>query len=319
LCAYAVGAATAYVYGRGEFLSTFRYLQNAINQAYEKGFLGKNILGSDFSLDIHWHLGAGAYICGEETALLNSLEGYMGQPRNRPPFPAVAGLYAKPTVINNVETLTGVPYIIQHGVEAYRKYGTEKSPGTKIISLSGRVNKPGNYEINIGTPVRYLLEELGGGIIGGKQVKAILPSGAASSILPGDKIDTAMDYEAMAAAGSMLGSGSFIVLDETVDAVWAEKKVIDFFKHESCGKCSPCREGTHWLKSIFTKITEGHGTKKDVDLLTTIINQMEGNCFCPLGEFVVPGVRTSLKFFRSEYDSRVVDEPANGAPVHLHL
>jgi len=319
LCAYAVGAATAYVYGRGEFLSTFRYLQNAINQAYQKGFLGKNILGSDFSLDIHLHLGAGAYICGEETALLNSLEGYMGQPRNRPPFPAVAGLYAKPTVINNVETLTGVPYIIQHGVEAYRKYGTEKSPGTKIISLSGRVNKPGNYEINIGTPVRYLLEELGGGIIGGKKVKAILPSGAASSILPGDKIDTLMDYESMAAAGSMLGSGSFIVLDETVDAVWAEKKVIDFFKHESCGKCSPCREGTHWLKSIFTKITEGHGTKKDVDLLTTIINQMEGNCFCPLGEFVVPGVRTSLKFFRSEYDSRVVDEPANGAPVHLHL
>ncbi|MDM8530102.1 NADH-quinone oxidoreductase subunit NuoF [Anaerolineales bacterium HSG25] len=301
LCAYAVGASASYIYGRGEFLSTFRPLQQAIDDAYKHGFLGENILGSGFSLDIRLHLGAGAYICGEETALLNSLEGLMGQPRNRPPFPAVAGLYAKPTVINNVETLSGVPYIILNGIDAYRKYGTDRSPGTKIFSLSGRVNRPGNYELPLGTPLRHLVEECGGGVIDGKQVKGILPSGAASSIMGGDKLDTHLDYESMVEAGSMLGSGSVIILDETINGVWAAKKNIDFFRHESCGKCSPCREGTHWLKSVYTKIVDGHGTKQDVDMLGTIIGQMEGNCFCPLGEFVVPGVRTSLGLYMDEY------------------
>jgi NADH-quinone oxidoreductase subunit F len=304
LCAYSVGAATAYIYGRGEFWTLFKgRLQQAVDEAHAKGFLGKNILGSDFSLDIHLHLGAGAYICGEETALLSSLEGQLGQPRSRPPFPAVEGLYAKPTVINNVETLTNVPPIIAYGANWYRQYGTEKSPGTKIFCLSGRVNRPGNYELPLGTPIRYLIEECGGGVIDGKAVKGILPAGASSSILGPDKLDTPMDYEAMAAAGAMLGSASFIILDETVDAVWAAEKNVKFFKHESCGKCSPCREGTHWLVGVYHKLREGRGTKKDVEMLSTIIEQMEGNCFCLLGEFVIPGVRTSLKLFGNEYEA----------------
>lgn len=301
LCAYAVGAETAYIYGRGEFKSVFGGLQEAVNAAYARGLLGQNIMGSDFSLNIYLHLGAGAYICGEETALLNSLEGLMGQPRSRPPFPAVQGLYAKPTVINNVETLTNVPPIILHGADWYRQFGTEKSPGTKIFSLSGRVNRPGNYELPLATPIRYLIEVCGGGIIDGKAVKGILPAGASSTIMGADKIDTPMDYEAMAAAGGMLGSASFIILDETIDAVWAAEKNVKFFKHESCGKCSPCREGTFWLAGVYRRLRDGRGTPEDVELLDTIIGQMEGNCFCLLGEFVVPGVRSSLQLFKDEY------------------
>jgi NADH-quinone oxidoreductase subunit F len=232
----------------------------------------------------------------------------MGQPRSRPPFPAVEGLYAKPTVINNVETLANVPPIILNGANWYKQYGTERSPGTKIFCLSGRVNKPGNYELPLGTPIRYLIETCGGGVIDGKEIKGILPAGASSSIMGPDKLDTTMDYEAMAAAGAMLGSASFIILDETVDGVWAAEKNIKFFKHESCGKCSPCREGTHWLTSVYRKLREGRGTKKDVEMLTTIINQMEGNCFCLLGEFVIPGVRTSLQLYRDEYEALAKEE-----------
>ncbi len=325
LCAYAVGATTAYIYGRGEFWTLFMTrLREAVDEAYEKGFLGENILGSDVSLDIYLHLGAGAYICGEETALLNSLEGLMGQPRSRPPFPAVEGLYAKPTVINNVETLANVPPIVANGADWYRQFGTEKSPGTKIFSLSGRVNKPGNYELPLGTPIRHLIEECGGGIIDGKAVKGILPAGASSAIMGPDTLDTTMDYEAMAAAGSMLGSASFIIMDETIDAVWAAEKNIKFFKHESCGKCSPCREGTHWLKSVYSKLREGRGTKQDVELLNTIIGQMEGNCFCLLGEFVVPGVRTSLDLYMDEYEALAKEEnevepQPQGNLVHMYL
>jgi NADH-quinone oxidoreductase subunit F len=327
LCAYAVGAETAYIYGRGEFKPVFggpHGLQKAVDEAYARGFLGKSILGSNFSLEIHLHLGAGAYICGEETALLNSLEGLMGQPRSRPPFPAVEGLYAKPTVINNVETLTNVPPIVLHGAQWYRQYGTEKSPGTKVFCLSGRVNRPGNYELPLGTPIRYLIEECGGGIIDGKAVKGILPAGASSAIIGGDKLDTPMDYEAMAAAGTMLGSASFIILDETIDAVWAAEKNVKFFKHESCGKCSPCREGTHWLASVFAKLREGRGSKKDIELLRTITDQMDGNCFCLLGEFVIPGVRTSLKLFGPEYEALAINEEPEAQQsqrnlVHMYL
>jgi NADH-quinone oxidoreductase subunit F len=309
ITAYAVGADTTYVYGRGEFRELFLgSLQEAVDEAYAKGYLGQNIFGTDFSCDLFLHLGAGAYICGEETALLNSLEGLMGQPRSRPPFPAVEGLYAKPTVINNVETLTNVPPIVENGSDWYRQFGTEKSPGTKIFSLSGRVNKPGNYELPLGTPIRYLIEECGGGVIDGKEIKGILPAGASSAIIGPDKLDTTMDYEAMAAAGTMLGSASFIILDETIDAVWAAEKNVKFFKHESCGKCSPCREGTFWLTSVYRKLREGRGTKKDIELLETIIGQMEGNCFCLLGEFTIPGVRTSLNLYRDEYEALAVAE-----------
>lgn len=301
LCAYAVGAETAYIYGRGEFRGPFVKLQKAIDAAYEKGFLGKNILGSDFSLDIYLHLGAGAYICGEETALLSSLEGEMGQPRARPPFPAVEGLYAKPTVINNVETLANVPPIILRGADWYRQFGTERSSGTKIFCLSGRVNRPGNYELPLGTPMRYLIEELGGGIIDGRALKGILPAGASAPILTADKIDTPLDYESVQAAGSMLGSASFIILDETVDIVWATSKMTHFFKHESCGKCSPCREGTYWLEQVLERIRSGQGTMDDVNLLTDITDQMAGNCFCLLGDFATSSINSSMAHFKDEY------------------
>ncbi|RME41717.1 MAG: NADH oxidoreductase (quinone) subunit F [Caldilineae bacterium] len=301
LCAYAVGAERAYIYGRGEFRGPFRKVQAAIDQAYRKGVLGKNVLGSDFSLDLHLHLGAGAYICGEETALLNSLEGKLGQPRNRPPFPASKGLYNQPTVINNVETLANVPPIIRHGVEWYRQFGTERSTGTKIFCLSGHINNPGNYELPLGTPMRYLIEELGGGAPGGKKIKAILPAGAAAPMIPADKMDVPMDYESMQAAGTMLGSASFIIMDETVDIVWATQKMAYFFKHESCGKCSPCREGTYWLYQVLNRIRAGKGTPADVDLLTDITHQMAGNCFCPLGDFSTSPINSSVAHFRDEY------------------
>jgi NADH-quinone oxidoreductase subunit F len=301
LCCYAVGSETAYIYGRGEFKGPFRLLQKALDEAYEKGFLGKNILGSDFSCDIHLHLGAGAYICGEETALLSSLEGDMGQPRSRPPFPAVEGLYAKPTVINNVETLTNVPPILLNGSDWYRQYGTERSPGTKIFCLSGHINRPGNYELPLATPLRYLIEELGGGVPGGKAIKAILPAGASAPMLTADKIDTPLDYESVQAAGSMLGSASFIIMDETVSIVWATTKMTHFFKHESCGKCSPCREGTFWLEQVLHRIQSGHGSQKDVDLLTDITYQMAGNCFCLLGDFATSSVNSSIALFKDEY------------------
>src|SRR5512143_895901 len=225
LTCYAVQAATGYIYMRGEFKQPAQLLQKAVDDAYRAGLIGKKVLGSDYSVDIHVHLGAGAYICGEETALLNSLEGLLGQPRNRPPFPAVQGLYAKPTVINNVETLANVPPIVQNGAEWYRKFGTEKSPGTKVFCLSGRVKRPGNYELPLGVPFRHLIYELGGGIIDDRPLKAILPAGASAPLLPATVLDTPMDYESVQAAGSMLGSASLIILDDTVDTLWAVEKM----------------------------------------------------------------------------------------------
>ncbi len=303
LCAYAVGAQTAYVYGRGEFKRPFAGLQQAIDQAYAQGFLGQNILGSGFSLDVYTHLGAGAYICGEETALLESLEGKPGQPRNRPPFPAVVGLYGKPTVINNVETLANVPPIVLNGAAWYRQFGTEKSPGTKIFCLSGHVVKPGNYELPLGAPLRYLIEECGGGVPGGRAIKGILPAGASAPILPGDNLDISLDYESVQAAGSMLGSASFIVMDETVDMVWAASKMVHFFKHESCGKCTPCREGTYWMEDVYWRLRRGDGRPGDEGLLLDIADQMDGNCFCLLGEFSLCPVRSSIQHFRGEYEA----------------
>jgi NADH-quinone oxidoreductase subunit F len=302
LCAYAVGADKAYIYGRGEFRGPFVGLQKAIDEAYTGGFLGRNILEGNFSLDMYTHLGAGAYICGEETALLESLEGKLGQPRNRPPFPAQVGLYGKPTVVNNVETLANVPPIVLNGANWYRQFGTEKSPGTKIFCLSGHIVRPGNYELPLGTPLRHLIEECGGGVPGGRAPKAILPAGASAPILPGDNLEVPLDYESVQAAGSMLGSASFIVMDDTVDMVWAASKMIHFFKHESCGKCSPCREGTYWMENVYHRLLNGHGRADDVDLLLDISNQMDGNCFCLLGEFSICPVRSSIQHFRDEYE-----------------
>ncbi|MGQ9903153.1 MAG: NADH-quinone oxidoreductase subunit NuoF [Anaerolineae bacterium] len=305
LCAYAVQANTAYIYLRGEFLEPSRTLQKAIDDAYAAGLLGKNILGTGYSLDIHVHLGAGAYICGEETALLSSLEGQLGQPRLRPPFPAVQGLYAKPTVINNVETLANVPPIVLNGAQWYRQFGTEKSPGTKIFCVSGRVNKPGNYELPLGQHTIRELIEMAGGTIDNRPVKGILPAGSSAPILPASALDTKLDYESMQAAGSLLGSASFVILDDTVDIVWAARKMIRFFKHESCGKCTPCREGTHWAMNLYDKIVSGRGSIQDVDMLGEVANSMAGKCFCLLGEFATSPILSTLKHFRPEYEAWV--------------
>jgi NADH-quinone oxidoreductase subunit F len=304
LCAYAIGAETAYVYGRGEFKGPFDGLDRAIEEAYARGCLGRNVFGTGFCLDVYTHLGAGAYICGEETALLESLEGKVGQPRSRPPFPAQVGLYAKPTVINNVETLANVPPIVKNGTEWYRQFGTPKSPGTKIFCLSGHVNKPGNYELPLGTSLRTLIEECGGGVPDGRAIKAILPAGASAPILPGDNLDLPLDYESLQEAGSMLGSASFIVMDETVDMVWAAGKMVHFFKHESCGKCSPCREGTFWMEDVYRRLLGASAWPQDIELLLNIANQIEGNCFCLLGDFSVSPVRSTIQHFKSEYEDR---------------
>ena len=309
LCAFAVRAERAYIYCRGEFAQPARTLQAAVEEAYKAGYLGQNVLGSGVNIDIAVHLGAGAYICGEETALLDSLEGKIGQPRLRPPFPASAGLYGKPTVVNNVETLANVPFIVANGADAYRQRGTEKSPGTKIACLSGHVKRPGNYEFELGKiTFRDLIfgAEYGQGLLhDGATLKAIMPSGASSVLLGADKLDTPLDYESVAAAGSMLGSASVIVLDSTTDIVWAMYKATRFFKHESCGKCTPCREGTFWMLRIYERLLAGTGTRADIELLDGVAGQMKDRCFCPLGEFSIAPVMSSIKLFRDEYLARV--------------
>ncbi len=304
---YAIEAHKAYIYMRGEFATAARTLQRAIDQAYAAGFLGENILGTNFSLDMYVHRGAGAYICGEETALMDSLEGRIGQPRLKPPFPAVAGLYGKPTIINNVETLTNVPPIVQNGVAWYRGFGTEKSPGTKMFSLCGHVNRPGNYELPFGVPLRELIysPDYGCGMIDDRPVKIVVPGGASAPWLTGEHIDVNLDYESLAAAGTMLGSGGVMVLNDTVTAPHAAYKMDEFFKHESCGKCTPCREGTHWLVKVLHRVVDGHGTMDDVRVLATIHRQMAGNCFCLLGESAVMPIKSALELFPHEFEEAV--------------
>jgi NADH-quinone oxidoreductase subunit F len=322
IAAYATGATRVYHYLRGEFKPVARTMQVAIDEAYAAGYLGKNVFGTDIEIQMVVHLGAGAYICGEETALLESLEGKIGMPRLRPPFPAIEGLYSQPTVINNTETLANVPYVIAHGAQAYRQFGTEKSPGRKIICLSGMVRRPGNYEIDLGKiTFRDLIfgEEYGQGLIElDRTVKGILPAGASANILTEAALDVPLDYESVAAAGSMLGSASIIIMDNTVDMAWAAHKMVRFFKHESCGKCTPCREGTHWLLRTYEKINEGRAQKADVELLDNVANQMVGKCFCLLGEFATSPVLSSLKHFKGDYEAKVAGaaaKPAATKPV----
>jgi NADH-quinone oxidoreductase subunit F len=307
IASYAVSASAAYVYLRGESWQIAALLDEKIAEMEKAGYLGENLFGTEYSLKIYTHLGAGAYICGEETALLESLEGRRGQPRVRPPFPALVGLYGKPTLINNVETLTNVPMILANGADWYKAMGTGDSAGVKIFSLSGRVRKPGNYELPFGTTFRQLIYEHGGGILDGRSVKVIMPAGASSSmIVVDDKVlDTPMDYASVRTLGSELGSASVIVIDDTVSVDWIVNKTIHFFKHESCGKCTPCREGTYWMQNITDRIHSGNGTQGDVDLLLTVAKQIQGKCLCPLGEFSTMAVVTSIERFPQDFRKAV--------------
>ncbi|VAX30627.1 NADH-ubiquinone oxidoreductase chain F [hydrothermal vent metagenome] len=305
LCSYACKIETGYIYFRGEFYDLAESMDKAIAEAHEKGYLGKNILGSGFNLDIYTHLGAGAYICGEESALLNSLEGGRGEPRMKPPFPAVQGLYEKPTVINNVETLCVVPFIVNNGPEKYAALGTEKSKGTKLVSVSGHVKKPGNYEIEMGTTVREIIYDLAGGIRNGNELKAFIPGGSSVPMMPADKVDTPYDYESLQAIGTMLGSGALIVLDHTVNVVETSLRLASFYMHESCGKCTPCREGTRWMWQILQQIQTGKGEAAYVDKLVDICDNMSFKCFCPLGDAAVAPVLSSIQNFRADYDELI--------------
>jgi NADH-quinone oxidoreductase subunit F len=306
ICAYAVGANAAYNYLRGEFWPLVPALEAKLAELEKAGFLGDKLFGTDFSLRLYNHFGAGAYICGEETALLESLEGKRGQPRLRPPFPPSFGLYGKPTIVNNVETLTNVPLILAHGADWYKTIGTEKSPGPKIFSLSGNVNKPGNYELPLGTPFRELIYEHGGGISGGRKIKAILPAGASSAIIVADDkaLDTAMDYESVPNVGSMLGSASVIVVDDSVSMDWLVKKTLHFFKHESCGKCTPCREGTYWMTHLIDRIEAGGEGYAQVELLYDVARNIEGKCLCALGEFSIQAVVTGIDRFPDDWKAK---------------
>jgi NADH-quinone oxidoreductase subunit F len=302
LCSYACQIETGYIYMRGEFQDLSFIMDKALEEAHAKGYLGKNILGTGFNLDIHTHLGAGAYICGEESALLNSLEGGRGEPRMKPPFPAVEGLYSKPTVINNVETLCVVPYIVNEGAEKYASFGTEKSKGTKLVSVSGHVKKPGNYEIEMGTPTSELIYNLAGGIRNDNKLKAFIPGGSSVPMLPADKVDTPYDYESLAAAGTMLGSGALIVIDDSVNIVETTLRLISFYMHESCGKCTPCREGTRWLYQIVERIMQNKGQLEYIEKLEDICGNMSFKAFCPLADACVAPVVSSIKHFRSDYE-----------------
>ena len=307
LCCYAIGAETAFIYIRGEYVEPADRLEAAIAEAEAAGILGRGCLGTQVNVRILVFRGAGAYICGEETALLESLEGRRPMPRSRPPFPAVEGLYRRPTVINNVETLANVPAIIDRGSGWYNSIGTPpRNTGPKIFCLSGRVNRPGNYELPLGAvTIRELIEQYGQGTIDGKGVKGVLTAGVSAPILTADKLDTKLDYDSVQAAGSMLGSASLIVLDEDTCIVRAATLMEEFFRHESCGKCTPCREGTSWLFKILKRIEEGRGAPADLDLLLSLSGEISGKVLCALGDFATSPVVATVKQFQDEYMTHI--------------
>ncbi|SHL18820.1 NADH-quinone oxidoreductase subunit NuoF [Hymenobacter psychrotolerans] len=315
---YALGANTSYIYIRGELLYVLRILEKAIAEAYANGFLGKNILGSGYDLDLHVHPGGGAYICGEETALLESLEGKRGNPRNKPPFPAVQGLYARPTVVNNVESIAAVVPIVNDGGDEYAKIGVGRSTGTKLFSACGHLNKPGIYEIELGLPVEEFIysDEYCGGIWKGRDLKAVVAGGSSVPILPKELIlktaageNRLMTYESLSdggfVTGTMLGSGGFIAMDETTCIVRNTWNFSRFYHHESCGQCSPCREGTGWLEKVLHRLEHGHGHMEDIDLLVSVAKQIEGNTICPLGEAAAWPVAAAVRHFRDEFEWHV--------------
>lgn len=305
LAGYAIGSHLGYIYLRGEFEYIQRILDQAIAEARAAGLLGGNVAGSGYAFQLHTHLGAGAYICGEETALLSSLEGYRGQPRLKPPFPAVEGLYACPTVVNNTETLMAVPHIVKNGGAWYRQWGTEKSAGTKVFSVSGPVKRPGNYEVPLGYSMKQLIEQDCGGMRDGLGLKAVIPGGSSVPLLPAADLDTALDYESMNAKGTFLGSGGIIVIDDRtciVDALW---NLTRFYAHESCGKCTPCREGTYWMTEVFERLENGSGRDADISLLADVADNILGKSFCALGDAAAMPVQGALKHFRAEFEYHV--------------
>jgi NADH-quinone oxidoreductase subunit F len=307
IASYAIGCHTMFCYIRGEFNHSIDRMEAAVHDAYAKGHLGKNIYGSGYDLDMIVHSGGGAYICGEETALLNSLEGERGMSRIRPPFPAVEGLYGCPTIVNNVESLAAVPHVISRGADWYRSLGTEKSTGTKLFSLNGHVKHPGNYELELGFPLKKLIYDpaYGGGIIGDRKLKGVIPGGASTPFLTADMIDVALDYESLTAAGSMLGSGAVIVFHEQTCIVWTILRLIHFFHHESCGKCTPCREGTAWLEQIIHRIEEGHGRPGDIEKIEDVCGNILGRTICPLGDAAVMPIQSAIKHWRDEWQYHV--------------
>jgi len=300
IASYAIRAKHAFVYLRGEVAHVARRLNVAIQDAYKAGYLGKGILGSKVDLEMTLHIGAGAYICGEETALLDSLEGFRGQPRLRPPFPAIAGLYALPTVVNNVESIASVPAIVANGAEWYQKFGTEKSKGVTLYSLSGHVTNPGQFEAPLGITLRQLLE-MSGGVRAGHKLKFWTPGGSSTPMFTDEHLDVPLDYEGVGAAGSMLGTKALQIFDETTCVVRAVLRWTEFYKHESCGKCTPCREGTWWLVQLLKDLENGKGTEADLDKLLDLCDNIMGRSFCALADGAVSPIASSLKYFREEY------------------
>ena len=304
ITSFAIGSNHAFIYVRGEVIHVYRRVMKAVQEAYDNGWLGKNIQGTGFDLDVTVHAGAGAYICGEETALLDSLEGRRGQPRLKPPFPAVEGLYARPTVVNNVESIASVPSIIARGVEWFTSMGTEKSKGMGFFSLSGHVTRPGQYEAPLGITLRELLE-MAGGVREGHELKFWTPGGSSTPIFTQDHLDTPLDYESVGAAGSMLGTRALQIFDETTCVVRAVTRWTEFYKHESCGKCTPCREGTYWLALILRRIEAGTGTQADIQQLLDTCDSILGRAFCALGDGATSCITSSVKLFAQEYADHV--------------
>ncbi len=312
IAALAAGAGHAFIFIRGEYDLQADILDAAVAEAYEAGYLGENILGSHCNVELVVHRGAGAYICGEETALLDALEGKRGNPRLKPPFPAVQGLYGGPTLINNVETLSNVPHIVGKGAEWFRGFGTEQSPGTKVVSVSGRVRRPGNYEVELGIPTRELICDLAGGPLEGCELKAFYPGGSSSPVLHAEEgLDLPYSFEAMAEAGSMLGSGSIIVADDTVSIPHMALRTARFYHHESCGKCTPCREGTNWTVKMLERVVRGEATPMDLDIVASVQENIIGNCLCVLGDSMAMPVGAMVRKFREEFEQVIAE--AGGA------
>ncbi|MGE5327493.1 MAG: NADH-quinone oxidoreductase subunit NuoF [Deltaproteobacteria bacterium] len=305
IAGYAINSKQGFIYIRGEYRYLMDILDRAIEEAYARGYLGKNILGKGFDFDLCTHSGAGAYECGEETALLNSLEGLRGYPRVKPPFPAVVGAYGCPSVVNNVETLSNVPHILLNGAEWYAKLGTPKNGGTRLFCLSGQISRPGVYELPMGFPLKRMIEEVGGGVLGGKKLKAVIPGGSSCPVLTADEVDLPMDFDSLAKAGSMLGSGGVVVIAEDTCMVKVALRIAKFYAHESCGWCIPCREGTAWVRNLLTRFHSGAGLAEDVDTALDVSLNILGKTLCPLGDAAAMPAIAFLKKFRHEFEEHL--------------